>query len=251
MKKRVLGLLLLLAIWTVSLTGCSVPTLQKDGETFFHSQNGVSYRYAPTAYTARAVSEDSVAKIEREIAEDLPLYAVEGVPTERCLATADGTLLCAVDWELPTLFELSVSEAIVYETQTHSAVARVSAASDLTMIKETWNNEPRFSVDEILPSVSIVTYDVCFVASGAYDGLVYGIKYFRCSDEILLYDAVTDTDSYESIYSGIPMTFEEYQASDDGVAEVYAVYHFGTELFYDVSGGWCCRADAVTSDWNW
>ncbi len=242
-----MGWILLCTVWAISLSGCSVPALQqREGDVFFDSKTGVSYRYAPLSYTAREVSEHAVARIEREIAGDLLLYAVEGRSDQTCLATAEGVLLCATDWSLPELSDLSVSEVIVYETQKHSAVARFSSEEEVKQFKSAWKMEPRFALDELLPSVTITAYDVCFFASGEYEGLAYCLKYFHCSEEVLLYDAVSDRGTYESIYDGIPMTFEEYGATADDGTELYAVYHFGTELFYDVSGGWCCRAAGMT-----
>ena len=224
-----------------SMISCAAPALKREGTVYVHEKTGVSYSFAPSAYTAEACGE-AIARLLREVAGEVALYAVNGQSTERYLVTPAGRLLCADGVRLPSLSELPISEAKLFNYALNMATAAIVTDYErLQTLKTLCIGGVAFDADQIEPQITRDSYELRFIAAGEYTGLFYSLQYWQCAEDVLIYEALSDSDAAEVLYPGVSYTLVE----EEGVT--YARYNFGQSLIYDPVSGTCRAAGDVLS----
>ena len=225
----------------VSMFSCATPTLKRTDGAYVHEKTGITYQFAPAAYSAEA-SGEAIARLVRDVAGEESLYAIEGQPTEHYLVTASGRVLYAESVALPTLSDFSVSEARLYSYALNMATVEiVTDAAQLRTLQSLCAGEVSFDADQIDPQTSRNSYELRFLGTGTCLGLSYSVQYWQCAESVLIYEEIDSQAAAEALYPDIPFTFVE----EEGVT--YACYDFGRYLFYNPTDGRCWAAGAILS----
>ena len=239
MKKNLflrLSWLLFAAVLFCSACAPSVPALEPKGDDFEDSKSGTVFRLAPRCYQPVSVTEEVRSRIPHKKGDDLLLYAVEGLDPSKWLASTDKDLFYATDRvTLPALWEMQVQRVTVNRLQSPGAILAQPTADETAELIRTYREGISFSSESYFPEVS-ESYEVHFFGGGDFSGLEYRLLYLRYSSEVLLTEPIADAENFTHTYPGVPVTTELY----DG--ELFAVYHFGTEILYNEATGTCCMA---------
>ncbi len=247
---------LLLALSLLALSACStLPEMKLENGLYTDTATGITYRVANSNYSPVLLSDTEVARVARESVDDLILYAIRGMDSNRFLASKDGMILHDANHALPSLWELPVSQVLYYDVSGSGMNIAVEDDRDqIAAMAAIYQSDVTFQQMEILPTISTKTYELRFVASGEYTGLSYSLYYIRAEEDVLVYDVIEDLDNFEIRYPGIEVstTVYEYEETENGVTvqktQLLAVYNFGRHLLLDRSTGECRRADAFFAD---
>ncbi len=241
MKKTLLrGLFLLLAL-TLLLASCGkVPTVKMDGEIYTIDSLG---RFLPASerYQAKAIfTEEALARISRKGMDDLLFYEIEGVASDRMIATEDYDLFYAEGLRLPELWEMEPTLALICKNAEVSYSVAALEGEPLDEIVTRAQSAAAFPAAEMLTGLSYEGYEIKF-ESALYPGIYYRLNYRQYAEDVCIYQVVDDPNAFDPLYPDTPYTTEDYSYEEDGVAKVEhnVVYNFGKYILYDRTTGKC------------
>ncbi len=241
MKKKFLHLwvLLLAAVLFCSACAPSVPALEPKGDDFADSQSGTVFRLAPRCYQPVSVTDEVRSRIPHKKGDDLLLYAVEGMEPSQWLASTERDLFYAVDKvSLPALWDMQVQRVTVNHIQNPGVILAQPTAEETAELIRIYREAASFPSESYFPTVA-ESYEVHFFGGGDFAGLEYRLLYLHYTSEVTLTEPIADAENFEPAYPGVKVTTQVY----DG--ELFAVYHFGTEILYNEATGTCCMAGEV------
>lgn len=249
--KRTLHIALLCAVLVFSclFTGCKPTALKKEDGGFRNPKTDIFYSPAEPSYRAQPLTGDAYARITvRKGADDVLLYAIEGLDPERYLVSDSYTVYCAEGAELPTLFDFPCARVGIYDTQVASNDGNVTDAREIDLLKDLHKNGVSTSLTnvaayfEITPTLIADWYDLRFMGSGEYAGIYYQLKYVVCSEDVIITEWIEDPNDFTDFYPGVP--FETEWRTYSGEDYFMADYNFGKELLVDDTTGKCYMLDS-------
>ncbi len=250
------SLALLLALLLLTVTACGgLPEIKQENGLYTDTATGKTYRAAHPNYSPISLTDRELARINHESVDDLIFYAIRGMEESGYMAATSGMILVPSDRQLPSLWELPVTELHVYETGSGSG-ANLANIKDQTLIAAlaaAYRSELSFLHREILPTLQTATYELSFLCGGDYSGLSYSLYYIHAKEEVLIYDVIEDAENFDIRFPGVEVTTEvyEYEETENGVtvqkSQLMAVYHFGHHLLLDRTTGECRPIDATLS----
>ena len=235
MKRNLIRTLLLLLSLVLLLSSCSkIPDLDFENGSYVNKKSGVSYLAAPLTYKARnPVENGEIAKIPYKKTDDMVLYSIDKVDSEKYLSNDEGQLFYNSTLTLPALWEMGVEKINVVSSATvQYSVVSITDAADITAIINAYQSGVHFSHNEISIELTPKRYDLEF-DSPRYPAFYYTLTYWSFPTEVLVYEVIESTEGFVSSYEGIEVSFESFED------ELYAVYHFGKHLIYNRSTGEC------------
>lgn len=235
MKRTLLRTLLLLLLASLLLSSCSkIPELDYSNGSFVNEKSGVSYLAAPLNYKARNYLENGeIAKIPYKKTEDMILYSIDKVDSEKYLTNTESQLFYNSTLKLPALWEMQTEKVnVVTVAEIQHSIVSITEEADIAAIVNAYQNGVHFSHDEISVELTPKRYDLEF-ASPLYPAFYYVLTYWSFQSEVLVYEVIESTEGFVPSYEGIEVSFETFED------ETYAVYHFGKHLVYDRETGEC------------
>ena len=229
MKKLFLRTIPMLLCAVMLFSSCSkLPEFAYKDGAFVNEKTGISYLPAGDNYEAIALQSDKeVARIIQKGMDDIVMYPISGIDSEKMLTNELYEVFYAEGTKLPTLWEMDPEQMHICRTVTLTySLATVTSAAELEELIDIYRNGKGFSENEIDVGLDKERYDLKFQSS-AYEGIYYCLIYWEFEDEVLVYEVIEDFDDFEITYPDAEVTTEEYKG------EKYAVYHFGTSLIYD------------------
>lgn len=217
LPRRLAAILCLSACLLCACAGSGTALTYGDGA--YRSRDGkTAYLEAPVTYYAlSALTDKTVATINRTGASDIPLYAIEGAEKSRYLTDGDLMLYYAEGTTLPTLAELGATKLTLY-AYAENRTGRKPMAT-LTNQEQVADLVRRATEDEKIPAHSITAelyhrMELLFTAEG---NTAFGImlEYRKFSVDIdghgmnFIYDRITRT------YTPVGDVLENYFIGDE------------------------------------
>lgn len=223
------ALLVLLSCLLGACADRSVTLSYRDGA--FRSANGkLAFREAPAVYYAlSALTESSIAVIQRDGMNDIPLYEIENCSTARYLADASLFLYYAEGEVLPTLAELGASRIALYQYSDNRVTRQlVSTLEDADQVTDL----VRFATTGIKVPAEKVTGELyhrmeLLFLSSAYTGFGMMLEYRKLAEELTVYAPLNADGSAPDLYPGVTPSVETV------AGEQVAVWRLGTNFIYD------------------
>lgn len=234
MKKTIrgIGVLLVACLLVLVLPACSkkaVALSWRDGA--FRSADGqTAFLEAPyTFWALSALTGSAVARITGTGTEDILLYAIEGLDPGRYLADRNLTLYYAEGVTLPSVSEMSPTQATLYN-YTESRVNR-SPVAVLENREQVADLAARFDSGAKIPGEKITQelynrMEVLFF-SVASPGIGRMLEYRMYEEDVAVYEPLNADGTAPDTYPGLTPQIETV------AGETVAVWHLGKKFLYD------------------
>lgn len=245
LKIRLLSMLL---CCMMLLASCSnLNTIKFQDEEYIDKKNNITYLQAPLTYEAVKISENGVARVKQKVGEDVILYPINGIGTDKMLANDLYEIFYAEDMTLPAVWDMGITAVYICQTKEISMeLARIDKDTDVAALIELYRNGTSCPKSKISMEQATGHYYLKF-ASSTHPYLYYSLEYLTFEEDVVIYEAITDATSFTPKYTGVPITYEDYEYEENGqtFVEHLAVYHFGTGILYDRTAGKCYSAGSI------
>ena len=193
MKKKII-LLALAVVMTASfcLSSCSARLEYKDG-VYYCEKNGATYKTIDLHFYPATIGEKFAVL---KGSDNMELFEIHGMPTDKWLTTENGDVFCAVDIEEPTLETMQVDKIYICLSGNNGVMAltQISKAEDVNYVM----NAYLFGMSLEYPDTHEVSESyVLRLASSKYSWLYYNLSYVEFVEDICISDYPEDLSTYQ------------------------------------------------------
>lgn len=246
-KKSLICLFLALVCVGMLFTGCSDEpiTLKYDATSggYIDSENDVTYLRAPTYYEAVGLDKNQPYATLGDKETDY-LYRMQNADPTHMIANSYFEIFYREGTVLPRLWEMGVGKAYVGRVLDGASMdltdTVIEDSHDLSILIGQYQKGTAVSFDAsdmLEGNRALATYRIRF-ESAQYPAFYFCLRYYQYEKDVVVYEVIDSKEGFVPTYAGA-LSVEFDESYIDKYGELYAVYHFGTNILCDPITGQC------------